>query len=201
MLAIGANFGWRKGEVLPLRVSQVDLLNRMVVLILGTTKNDEGRKAAMTFEVLDGLREACAGKQPEDFVLTREEGTQVRDFRGGWRSACCKAKLGCMVCPDCKGNVDDENRCERCSKKWRAKELVYRARIFHDLRRTGARNLRRLGVAEGVDREDRRMGRAVFSSATTSSMTAISGTQRDGRMKKLRHSRPQAAFFRMTATG
>ncbi len=41
-LAIGYNFGFRKGELLGLRCHQVDLKARTIHLLPGTTKNDLG---------------------------------------------------------------------------------------------------------------------------------------------------------------
>jgi hypothetical protein len=78
---------------------------------------------------------------------------------------------------------------------------MYRGLIFHDLRRTRARNLRRLGVAEGVIvKIGGWKARSVFGRNNIVDDSDLRDAAR-GRMKKLRHSRPQAAFFRMTATG
>lgn len=118
MLAVGCNFAWRKSELLNLRVAQVDLLNRVIRLEPGTTKNSDGRTVVMTNETLELLRACTAGKTGDDYVFTRENGTRVKDFRGAWAKVCAAAGV-----PDL---------------------------LFHDLRRTGARNLRRLGVSEGV---------------------------------------------------
>jgi integrase len=118
MLAVGCSFGWRKGEVLGLRVKQVDLAARTIRLEQGTTKNNEGRTVKMTGDVYTLISACVVGKQPEDHVFTREDGKPVLDFRKAWSNACERAGV-----PDL---------------------------MFHDLRRTGARNLRRLGVSEGV---------------------------------------------------
>jgi integrase len=118
LLTVAYNFAWRKGELLGLRVQQVDLASRTIRLETGTTKNGQGRQVKMTDEVLTLLTACIAGKQQGDFVFTRPDGKPVRDFRKIWKSVC-----------------------ERAGKP----EL-----LFHDLRRSGVRNLRRLGVQETV---------------------------------------------------
>ncbi len=66
------------------------------------------------------------------------------EFRKSWDSACIAANLGTMVCPRCK----DESKQKHCSKCKRRRK--YRGRIFHDLRRSAARNLIRSGVQRSV---------------------------------------------------
>jgi integrase len=80
-LELAYTYGWRKGELLQLRVQQVNLANRTIRLDPGTTKNREGREVAMTAKVTELLREAVAGKGPESFVLTRggEPVASIRD--------------------------------------------------------------------------------------------------------------------------
>ena len=55
-----------------------------------------------------------------------------------------------MVCPQCSKIVDAKGRCAKCSVEWKFKDLKYVGLIFHDLRRSAARNARASGVAEGV---------------------------------------------------
>jgi len=43
MVLIGFTFGWRRGELLGMRVRQVDLKNRRIRLDPGTTKSGEDR--------------------------------------------------------------------------------------------------------------------------------------------------------------
>lgn len=90
ILALGYTFGFRKSELLKLKVRQVDLLNRSLVLNPGTTKNKQGRTLKMTTEVYELLKACLLGKVPDDFVLTR--GTApVLDFRGAWSALCVRA--------------------------------------------------------------------------------------------------------------
>ncbi len=118
IVEVGRTYGWRVGELLSMRTKQVDLISRTIRLEPGTTKNRDGREVTMTRRVHELLKLCVFGKQPDDFVFTRSNGTPVRDFRGTWEKACEKAGVPGL--------------------------------LFHDLRRTAARNLRKAGVAEGV---------------------------------------------------
>jgi integrase len=118
IVEVGATYGWRIGELLKLRVNQINLANWTIRLHPGTTKNKEGREVKMT-EIVHKLLELCVeGKEPDDYVFTRPNGKRVKDFRGTWENACKAAGV-----PDL---------------------------LFHDLRRTAARNFRNAGIAEGV---------------------------------------------------
>jgi len=118
IVEVGRTYGWRVGELLNMRVKQVDLLSRTIRLEPGTTKNRDGREVTMTRRVHELLKLCVFGKRAEDSVFTRSNGQPVRDFRGTRAKAC--------------------------------KEAGVPGLLFHDLRRTAARNLRRSGVAEGV---------------------------------------------------
>jgi len=114
----GRIYGWRVSELLTMRVSQVDVSQRVIRLEPGRTKNRDGREVMMTETVCQLLSALVHDKAADDFVFTRANGKPVRDFRVKWQNACVHAGV-----PDL---------------------------LFHDLRRTGARNLRRAGVAEGI---------------------------------------------------
>jgi integrase len=153
-LELGFTYGWRKSELLSLRVKQVDLPQRTIRLEAGTTKNGEGREVTMTTKVAELLRLAVAGKAPEDFVLTRERkiGKQtvrrpVRSVRVAWRNLCVRAGLGGFVCRKCERVVTATKR-KRCECGARGQK--YRGLIPHDLRRSAAKALRRAGVPESV---------------------------------------------------
>ena len=118
IVEVGRTYGWRIGELLQLRVRQVDLLAKVIRLDPGTTKNRDGREVSMTQNVYALLSACVSGKQPDDFVFTRPDGKPVLSFKKTWRNACVAAGVPNL--------------------------------LFHDLRRTAARNLRRAGVAEGV---------------------------------------------------
>jgi integrase len=112
------SFAFRKGELLSMRVKQIDLSAGTIRLEAGTTKNGEARVVKMTREVSTLLTACVIGKKPDDFVFTRENGKPVEGFRKVWKAVCTRAGVPGL--------------------------------LFHDLRRSGVRNLRRLGVQESV---------------------------------------------------
>ncbi len=120
--------GCRRGEILGLHWEQVDLSERIVRLEAGTTKNDEPRLLPLTnelFEVLSmqrSIRDAKHSGCP--WVFFDESGRPIRCFRRSWETACEAAGL---IGADGEAN-----------------------RLFHDLRRSGVRNLIRAGVPETV---------------------------------------------------
>jgi len=91
MFECGFTYGWRRGELLNLRVRQVDLLNRTVMLDPGSTKNRKGRVVHMIQSVYQLLKACALSKKADDHVFTREGGSPVRDFRGAWEGACDEA--------------------------------------------------------------------------------------------------------------
>jgi integrase len=128
VLAFGYYTGCRKGEILSIRWSQVDLIERVVRLDPGTMKNDEARELPLVpelHEILVLQRQRRDRPFPEcPWLFFGQEGERIRDLRRAWMSACTAAGL-----------VDAEGE-----------PTV----LFHDLRRTGARNLIRSGVPEAV---------------------------------------------------
>ena len=82
---IGYRFGWRKGELLGMRVSQVDVAARTLRLL--KTKNRRGRVMPMGDNLLKLVEGCCRGKAPGDFLFTWPDGRLVKDFRGSWAKA------------------------------------------------------------------------------------------------------------------
>ena len=146
LVECGRTFGWRISELIGMKVEQVDLSQRVIRLAPGSTKNNEGREVFMT-DSLHLLLTACIeGKQLGEAVFTRPNGKPVRSCRETWERACCKAGLGEFSCLDCKSPMLHRGICSQCSSD----RASYTGLIFHDLRRTAARNLRRAGIAETV---------------------------------------------------
>jgi integrase len=120
--------GCRRGEILALQWSQVDLKERVVRLEPGTTKNDEARNLPLTTELYETLamqRSIRDTKFPAcPWVFFNASGGKIGRFQRSWKSACKTAGLS----PE-EGEPD---------------------RLFHDLRRSGVRNLIRAGVPEAV---------------------------------------------------
>jgi integrase len=84
MLATAYTFGFRKEELLSMKVSQVDLAARTIRLNPGETKSGEGRTVSMTADVFTLLSACVSGKGGSEFVFTRAGGSPVLDFRGRW---------------------------------------------------------------------------------------------------------------------
>ncbi len=119
--------GCRKGEILKLQWSQVDLGERVVRLEPGETKNDEARTIFMATELYETLamqKELRDCYFPECPWVFARLGNRIRDFKAAWKTACKTAGL-----------VNEAGEPEK---------------LFHDLRRTGIRNLIRAGVPERV---------------------------------------------------
>lgn len=130
--------GIRRGELLSIRRSQVDLEKRFIVLRRDETKSGDARAVP----ILEGdmrrfLEESCAngGNDSADTPLFSNGGQAIKDFRGAWESACNAAGL-----PGLR---------------------------FHDLRRSAVVRMRRAGVPQVVrmkitghktDSMDRRYG-------------------------------------------
>jgi integrase len=127
LLAAAVSLGWRRAELITLKVSHVNLFDRTIRLDPGTTKNAEGRTVVMNQETYELISACVAGKKPNDYVFTYPDGSPifrmelgrpVATFRKSWKKACKAAGV-----PDLR---------------------------LHDLRRTSARRNRRLGISEDV---------------------------------------------------
>jgi len=135
LIACANSFGFRKTELLDMRVGQVDLLGRWIELYDGETKNNEPRRIHMTEEVFRLVLECIRGKKQEDFVFTRSDGSRVCDPRTEWYDLAVASDLGQFV-PAKRKNGEDY--------------LKYVGLNLHDFRRSAIRNMTRRGVSETV---------------------------------------------------
>jgi integrase len=145
--------GMRRGEILKLRWSDVSLKDGTIDLGHGTTKNDEARSVPMGSELLEMLKIERAKNPSGEFVFILK-GKRIKSFPKTWGTACVSVGLGKFIyqCKTCKAEALMSDGkvpkiCASCEGKVRR---LYRGLIFHDLRRTGVRNLIRAGVPEKV---------------------------------------------------
>jgi integrase len=120
MLALSYTYGFRKAELLGMKVRNVDLLGGTIGI--DTSKNGDARKVSLTEEARKLLVACIAGKDSEEPLFTRTEisgkRVPVQDFRGLWE--------GVTKAAGCEGL------------------------LFHDLRRSAVRNMVRAGIPETV---------------------------------------------------
>jgi integrase len=127
--------GCRKGEILGLRWEQVDLARHVVRLNAGETKSGEGRVLPLgsdLFNVLSTQKDTRDQRWPACPWVFFRYGKRIKDFRGAWEEASKRAAT---------------RETSPVASLWGNKKP---AKLFHDLRRTGARNLVRAGVPERV---------------------------------------------------
>jgi integrase len=125
VLTFGYFTGWRRGEILNLRWNQVNLKEGIVRLEPGETKNDEGRTLYMEPELWD----------------------MMKDLHKNRRNVSINQELDCQQVFLLNGNALSDFR-----KSWKsACEKIKRpGLLFHDLRRSGIRNMVRAGIPERV---------------------------------------------------
>ena len=128
IIATGYYTGMRKGEILNLTWSKVDLKNRMIQLESSDTKDRESRNIPLCNELLNvmlSLPNRIQDSDKDNHVFQYKGQPIDGDTRDGLRKACKEAKIkyGRFV----KGGF-----------------------IFHDLRHTFNTNLRKAGVQESV---------------------------------------------------
>ena len=148
--------GMRKREATSLRWN--DVQGDVIELRAENAKNGEARTVLLEGELaqlIERRRDARQVRKPNKPVLLsgwifHHDGKPVGDFRKAWATACCKAGIGELLCPNCKIAVDAQHKCAKCSQSWTREELKYAGRVFHDFRRTAVRDMVRAGVPETV---------------------------------------------------
>jgi integrase len=157
-LALGYYTAAREGEILSLKWDQVDFLADTISLRAGETKNDAARTIPIT-PALRALLIEQRSSRPQDFPLVcyrldrKGRPVKIRGFRKAWYSAAVRTGLGRFepaVHRVTGEPVFEKPRGPRSKPK---AKMVYHGVIFHDLRRSGVRNLVRAGVPERVAQE------------------------------------------------
>ncbi len=129
---IGFWTGMRYGEIRALRRAQVTLDHRARTVRLALdatqTKTAQPRTIIMAGDLYEAIATGMAQPNP-GATLCQRHGHPLGDMDTAWKSACITAGLA-------------TGRWQKSSHHW----LDYSGPLFHDLRRTGVRNLIRAGV-------------------------------------------------------
>jgi integrase len=176
MFEVAYRYGWRKGELLNMRVSQIDLSERTLTLRAGETKNEKARSVPMTDRVFELLKECVAGKSQNDHVFSRPArkgaGTLFRfkhsrfwwmqyyDHGKGIHESTKtenKSRAREILRDKIEALMPDPNEAKdlpvvdfRDDWQKACKAAGVPGLLFHDLRRSGVRNMRRRGIPEKV---------------------------------------------------
>lgn len=145
--------GWRFGSIAKLRWRDID--DGEINLPGQFTKNGEPLKMPLVgmLSMLIASREETkviktpTGGQISDLVFHRN-GKPIRQsgFRSIWVDACIRAGQGRIVCKKCgQQGVKLYQKCSHCRAS-----MKYEGRLFHDLRRSAARDMIRAGVAQTI---------------------------------------------------
>jgi integrase len=178
MFEVAYTYGWRRSELVNMKVGQVDLCERTLALRAGETKNDKSRNVPMTDTVFELLQQCVAGKSPDEYVFTRprrkSKGTlfRVKSSPFWWMQyydrgnrihestkAADKVQARDILRTKLEALRPDPNEPEakgfqvldfRNDWKKVCRAVGVPGLLFHDLRRSGVRNMRRRGIPEKV---------------------------------------------------
>ena len=153
--SLGYYTGMREGEILSLKWNQVDFLAATIGLRAGETKNDEARTIPIVPELRALLVEQRAKHQPEcPYVCFRLDAKgragKIGSFRKVWQSRCVKVGLGRFEPAIDRITGEVLYARPRGPRSKPKAKMIYTGKLFHDLRRTGVRNMIRANVPQSV---------------------------------------------------
>src|SRR5262249_38025939 len=142
---------WRKGQLASLTWADVDRNAGVIIARAENVKNGRAHKIVLEAELAEIIKRRWTAreyKKPDDTAAVSQyvfhrDGAPVGDFRKAWASACKAAGL-------VKPKLDDNDAPVTITVKGEKETVMLPSRLFHDLRRSGVRNMVRAGVREGV---------------------------------------------------
>ena len=157
VLTFGYFSGWRKQEILSLTWDRVDLHEGEIWLEVGETKNGEGRVYKPGNEIMEVLEAQWENRKVirvpgQPALLSRyvfhHDGRRIGgkrgDIRDVWQKSCCATEV-----LDRRGEKVTLGQMVEVERKGRRVKR-YEGRLFHDLRRSGCRDLIRSGITKDV---------------------------------------------------
>jgi integrase len=141
---------WRKGQTSSLTWEHVDRNAGIVIAPGEIVKNKHAHKIVLEGELAELIERrwqareygAASGPAISEYVF-HHDGQRIRDPRKAWAAACEAAGL-------MKPQLDKKGNPVTRVVDGRREPVMIPARLFHDLRRSGVRNLIRAGVSETV---------------------------------------------------
>lgn len=93
LVTFGYMTGWRLGEITGLTWDRVDLVQGIVRLEAGETKNDQARTVYLDDELKTALREQFVTRRLGCPYVFHREGRRIGRFDKAWNTACTAARL------------------------------------------------------------------------------------------------------------
>jgi integrase len=157
VLDMGYFTGLRKGELLSLKWTAVNLIEGKITLEAGSTKNDEARVVYLfgnLYETLMNLKEKRDRLYTECPYVFCRNGKQIKDFGAAWDSALLRSgfrpTFKCHTCGSVIELLDGMKKSGLSCHACKGTDLKKHDKLFHDLRRTAVRNMVRAGIPEKV---------------------------------------------------